>query len=52
MKAGELFDEINLRSIRPGDGLSPRYLSQLLGRRASDDIARGTPLSWDLVLGK
>jgi len=46
---GGEFSSRNVRSIRPGLGLSPRYLELVLGRRASRAIARGTPLSWDLV---
>jgi len=51
VKAGELFAEENVRSIRPGYGLHPRHLKDVLGRRATRDIRRGTPLSWDLVTG-
>jgi len=47
--AGEVFTRINLRSIRPGFGLPPKFLDQVLGRRASRDIKKGTPLSWDLL---
>ena len=39
----------NVRSIRPGFGISPRYLDLMLGRRVSRAATRGTPLSWDLV---
>ena len=46
---GGEFSSRNVRSIRPGFGLSPRYLELVLGRRTSRAIARGTPLSWDLV---
>jgi pseudaminic acid synthase len=49
MQAGELFTEENVRSIRPGAGLSPKYLQVILGRKASRDLERGTPLNWDLV---
>ena len=48
-KAGERFTEINLRSIRPGNGLHTRHLREVLGHTATRDIARGTPLSWDMV---
>jgi len=51
MKAGDRFTETNVRSIRPGYGLHTRYLAEILGRVASQDIARGTPLAWDLVSG-
>ncbi|MDR2869071.1 MAG: pseudaminic acid synthase, partial [Deferribacteraceae bacterium] len=47
MEAGEVFTETNLRSIRPGAGLHPRYLPEILGKKASRKIARGTPLSKD-----
>jgi len=47
--AGEVFSEENIRSIRPSYGLPPRYLTDILGRKASRRIARGTPLTWDLV---
>ncbi len=46
VRAGEVFTEENVRSIRPGQGLPPRYLKDVLGRRAAKDIARGTPLRW------
>jgi len=49
---GEEFTEANVRSIRPGDGLHTRHLPEVLGRRAVRPIARGTPLSWDLVGGR
>jgi N-acetylneuraminate synthase len=50
INAGEKFTEQNVRSIRPGLGLSPKYLEIVLGRTANTDIKRGTPLSWDLLL--
>lgn len=49
IKAGEPFTEKNIRSIRPGYGLPPKHLSDILGRRATCDIARGTPLEWSHV---
>lgn len=49
VRAGERFTAKNLRSIRPGYGLHTRYLNDVLGRRATRDIERGTPLAWDLV---
>ncbi len=51
MEAGATFTADNLRSIRPADGLHPRYLDQVLGRRATSAINRGTALRWDLVEG-
>jgi pseudaminic acid synthase len=49
IKAGERLTEENIRSIRPGYGLAPKYLEQVIGRQAVRDIARGTPLQWDVV---
>lgn len=49
LKAGERFTQDNVRSIRPGYGLHTKYLDNILGRNASRDIERGTPVSWDLV---
>jgi pseudaminic acid synthase len=51
VKAGEVFHTGNVRSIRPGYGLHPRHLEQVLGRVATRNIERGTPLQWDLVGG-
>ena len=49
LKKGERLTTKNMRSIRPGNGLAPRDHDAALGRRAKVDIARGTPLSWDLL---
>jgi pseudaminic acid synthase len=49
VKAGEVFCEANVRSIRPGHGLAPKYLDRVLGSRAARDIEKGTPLRWYLV---
>ncbi|WP_346353529.1 pseudaminic acid synthase [Azotosporobacter soli] len=49
MRAGEKFTADNLKSIRPGYGLGPKYYEVLLGKRVKKDIKRGTPVSWDLL---
>ena len=49
VKAGDIFTEDNVRSIRPGHGLAPKFTPDVLGRRARCDIARGTPLTWSLI---
>lgn len=50
MKAGDEFTRDNLRVIRPGLGLAPKHLGEVMGRDAATDIAYGTPLAWDLVI--
>jgi N-acetylneuraminate synthase len=50
IKQGAVFTAKNVRSIRPGHGLHPRHLAQVLGQRAARDAERGTPLSWELVI--
>lgn len=47
--AGEMLTTANVRSIRPGYGLPPGRIDDLLGRHARSPIARGTPMSMDLV---
>lgn len=49
IKKGELITERNIRSIRPSNGLPPKFLKDLLGKKAKSDIEKGTPLSWDLI---
>lgn len=50
VKAGEKFTEKNIRSIRPGYGLHTRNLENVIGQQAKNDIFKGTPLSWDLII--
>jgi len=49
VKAGEVFTEENVKSIRPGYGLHPKFLKNIIGKRAKKDIKKGTPLSWELI---
>lgn len=49
IKKGERFTSENVRSIRPGQGLEPKYYRVVLGKRAARDIAFATPLSWKLI---
>ncbi len=49
IQAGEELTHQNVRSIRPGAGLHPKFLGEVIGRRATRDIPSGTPLSWDLL---
>ncbi len=49
IKKGEVFSEENVKSIRPGNGLKPKYLKAILGKKAKQSIKRGAPLTWDLI---
>jgi len=49
IKAGEEFTRENIRSIRPGYGLAPKFLPEILGKKATKYVERGTPLNWDLI---
>jgi sialic acid synthase SpsE len=49
IKAGEAITEENVRSIRPGYGLKPKRLKEILGKKAKSDIKKGTPISWELM---
>lgn len=49
MRKGERFTSNNVRSIRPNFGLPPKYLKDVLGKRAKRNVSKGTPLRWELV---
>jgi len=49
VKAGEKFTLDNVKSIRPGFGLHPKYTEIIIGRTAKQYIKRGTPFTWDLI---
>jgi len=58
MKKGEQFQELtsfenggngNVRSIRPGNGLHSRHMSDIVGKYARVDISKGTPMDWELM---
>jgi len=49
VKAGEVFTKENVRSVRPGYGLPPKFLKEVLGRRAACDIKAGTPFEWRMI---
>ena len=50
IREGEKFTTKNLRVIRPGDGLQPKFFDILLRKKAVRNIKKGTPLNWDLVM--
>ncbi|PRX43503.1 pseudaminic acid synthase [Salegentibacter salegens] len=49
IKAGQLITEKNLRSIRPGFGLHPKYFKEVLGKKVDKNVEKGTAFSLDLV---
>lgn len=49
LKAGDVLTARNLRAIRPGLGLPPKFIDQLMGRRVVRAVKRGTPAHWDLI---
>lgn len=49
LPAGSVLSNENVRAIRPGYGLSPKYLDQILGRTLKIPVRRGTPVEWKLL---
>jgi pseudaminic acid synthase len=50
IRAGDVFSAKNIKSIRPGCGLPPKFLHDIIGKKSRYNIKRGTPLSWKTVL--
>lgn len=49
MKKGDTFTEKNVRVIRPGYGLQPKYYEFVIGKHVSSDVKKGTPITWDIL---
>lgn len=49
LKLGDVLTKENVKAIRPGFGLPPKYLEVVLGRRLKSDVKKGTPMSWELL---
>ncbi len=49
VKKGEIISNENIRSIRPGFGLHPKELKNLIGRKFSTNQEKGTPLGWNMI---
>ena len=47
MKKGDVFSDENVRSIRPGNGISPKHFDKVMGKCATQDISYGTPLKFE-----
>lgn len=50
IKKGEKLTDKNIKSIRPGNGLHPKYFYEVLGKTMNNNVEKGTPLSWSLIL--
>lgn len=49
IKAGDVLNADNTKSVRPSAGLSPKYYYEVLGKRVTKDVKKGTPISWNLI---
>jgi sialic acid synthase SpsE len=49
LRAGYELTHDNVRAIRPGLGLAPKHIDQVIGRTVKAAVSRGTPLAWDLL---
>jgi pseudaminic acid synthase len=49
VKVGAVLTAADVKAIRPGYGLAPKWLDTVIGRKVKVDVRRGTPLSWDLI---
>ena len=49
MKKGDILNESNLRIVRPGLGLPPKYYDVVMGRKVNRDVEKGTAVDWDLI---
>ena len=52
LKKGETISKENVRIIRPGFGLQPKFLKKIFGKIAKKNISKGTPVSWSLIKKK
>lgn len=50
LRAGQVIEKQHVKSIRPGSGLKPKYLGEIIGKQVSEDIKAGTPVSWGNIL--
>ena len=50
LRAGDIFTKNNIKRIRPGYGLKPKFYEEIIGKKARKNIKKGTPLDWNLIL--
>ena len=49
MKKNEVFSKENIKSIRPGQGLAPKHIENVIGQKIIKNTKKGTPLNWNLI---
>ena len=49
VEEGTVLDEKNLRVVRPSNGLHPRYYKELLGKKVTRKLTKGTPFEWNMI---
>jgi pseudaminic acid synthase len=49
IKAGEIFTDKNLRSVRPGFGLHTKYFNEIIGKKSNQDLEKGTPMKLNYI---
>lgn len=49
IKEGEIFTEKNLRSVRPGFGLHPKYFNEIIGKKSNQNLDKGTPMKLNYI---
>jgi sialic acid synthase SpsE len=49
LKPGDVLTARNLRAIRPGYGLAPKFMAEVMGHRVTRAVKRGTPMAWELI---
>jgi len=49
IKAGEIFTDKNLRSVRPGFGLHPKHFNEIIGKKSNQDLEKGTPMKLNYI---
>ena len=50
IKAGQILTKDNIKIIRPGYGLAPKYIDLILGKKINRNVEKGTALQWDMLL--
>lgn len=49
VKKGDVITKANVRSVRPGYGMHPKYFEEILGKTFTKDVEKGEPLNWEYI---